>query len=81
MQLKRVRNTELCNYNSPASMELTLSSSMHMQPNTLTHEAFSSISTKFNPYFGWCCRLYVIKSCRCARECFMCTCVWLHVHA
>ena len=22
-----------------------------------------------------------IKSCRCARECFICTCVWLHVHA
>ena len=22
-----------------------------------------------------------IKSCRCARECFIYTCVWLHVHA
>ena len=22
-----------------------------------------------------------IKSCRCARECFICTCVWLYVHA
>ena len=22
-----------------------------------------------------------IKSCRHARECFICTCVWLHVHA
>ena len=22
-----------------------------------------------------------IKSCRCARECFICTSVWLHVHA
>ena len=26
---------------------------MHMQPNTCTNEAFSSTSTRFNPYFGW----------------------------
>ena len=24
-----------------------------MQPNTCTNEAFSSTSTRFNPYFGW----------------------------
>ena len=39
-----------------------------------------------NPYFGWCYYLqYVfipakvgIKFCRHARECFICTCIWLH---
>ena len=32
---------------------VTVSSSMHMQPKTCTNEAFSSTSTRFNPYFGW----------------------------
>ena len=26
---------------------------MHMQLNTCTNKAFSSTSTRFNPYFGW----------------------------
>ena len=32
---------------------ITVSSNMHMQPNTCTNETFSSTSTRFNPYFGW----------------------------
>ena len=31
-----------------------------MQPNTYTNEVFSSTSTRFNPYFSWCCHLYVL---------------------
>ena len=51
MQLKPVRNTEL--YATIIHQPVTFSSSMHMQPNTCTNEAFSSTSTRFNPYFGW----------------------------
>ena len=49
-----------------------------MYPNPCTNKAFSSTSTKFNPYFGWWyCFIYFIpakvgiKSCRCAREGFI----------
>ena len=41
---------------------ITVSSNVHMQPNTCKNEAFSSTSTRFNPYFGWCCCLYVYTS-------------------
>ena len=66
---------------------ITVSSNMHMQPNTCTNEAFSSTSTRFNSYTlaGVVAYMFLpakvgIKSCRCARECFIYTCVWLHVH-
>ena len=32
---------------------VTVSSSMHMQPNTCTNEVFSSTSTRFNPALLW----------------------------
>ena len=83
MQLKPVRNT--VNYVTIIHQPVTCSSSMHMQPNTCTNEAFSSTHVRFNPYFGWYKATTPakvgIKSCGCARECFICTCVWLHVHA
>ena len=48
------------------------------KPNACTNKTFSSISTRFNLYFGWCVlHTYFIpakvdiKSCRCARECFI----------
>ena len=57
----------------------------HILFNTCTNKAFSSTSTRFNPYVGWCYRLaiatYILyvpgkvgfKSFRYARECFICT--------
>ena len=51
--------TEL-QYETIMHQPVTVSSSMHMQPNIYTNEAFSSTSTRFNPYFGWCCRLYIL---------------------
>ena len=64
---------------------ITVSSNMHMQLNTCANEAFSSTSTRFNPLAGVVAYMFIpakvgTKSCRCARECFICTCVWLHVH-
>ena len=48
----------------------------HMQPNECTNKTFSSVSTSFILYIGWCYCLPAkvgIKSCRCTRECFICT--------
>ena len=39
---------------------VTVSSSMRMQPNTCANEVFPSTFTRFNPYFRWCCHLYVL---------------------
>ena len=56
------------------------------KPSACTNKAFSSTSTRFNPYFGWYkIILYMqntpakvgIKSCRCAREYFTCAYIWL----
>ena len=54
------------------------------KPSACTNKAFSSTSTRFNPYFGWCVlHIYFIpaivgiKLCRCATECYICTCIWL----
>ena len=80
MQLKPVKNTEL--YVTIIHQPVTVTSNMHVQPNRCTNEAFSSTSTRFNHFSSWCCFIPAkvgIKSCRCARECFICTCVWLHV--
>ena len=56
-----------------------------------THVAtFSNTSTRFNPYFGWCCRSHFtpskvgIKSCRCAREClilYMCLAICVRTNS
>ena len=65
---------------------------MHMQPNTCTK---THVQMKHSPAHlqdliptlaGVVAYMFIpakvgIKSCRCARECFICTCVWLHVHA
>ena len=43
-------------YNAPAcNCQLK-----HMQPNVCTNKEFSGSSTRFNPYFGWCYRLYIL---------------------
>ena len=61
---------------------------MHMQPNTCTNEAFSiaHLQDLIPTLAGVVAYMFMpakvgIKSCRCARESFICTCVWLHVHA
>ena len=77
-QLKPVRNSCVAIMHQPVTV------SSNMQPNACTNKAFSRTSTRFNPYFAWCYCLYIlyrIKSCRCARESLICTCIWLHVWA
>ena len=51
---------EILSYVTIIHQPVIVSSNMHMQPNTCTNEAFSSTSTRFNPKFGWFCRLYVL---------------------
>ena len=48
--------------------------------NTRTNKAFSSSYYLIPTLAGIIIPAKVgIKSCRCARECFICTCIWLHV--
>ena len=46
-QLEQVRNSYVAIMHQP----VTVNSSMY--PNACTNKAFSSTSTRFNPYFGW----------------------------
>ena len=50
MQLKPVRITKLCNYVTIIHLHLTFGSNILIQPNTYINKAFSSTSTRFNPY-------------------------------
>ena len=57
-QLKPVRNSNVAIMYQP----VTISSKMY--PNACTNTAFSSTSTRFNVYFGWCyhCILYTSQN-------------------
>ena len=56
-QLKSVRNSYVAIMHQPVTV------SSNMQPNACTNKAFSSTSTRFNPYFGWCYCFYTAERC------------------
>ena len=82
-QLKLIKNNYVTILHQPVTVSWITCSQMHV----CTNRAFSSKSIRFNHYIGWCYILLIyfipvkvrITSCRCARECFICTCLWLHV--
>ena len=52
MQLKPVRNTELCNCN-PAACNCYIVQTYTCNQTRVQMKEFSSTSTRFNPHFGW----------------------------
>ena len=71
-QIKPIRSRYVAIMYQP----VTVSSNMYC-----TNKAFSSTSTRLIPCLAthFIPAKVRIKSCRCARECFICTCIWLHV--
>ena len=65
---------------------ITVSSNMHMQPKHVQMKhSLAHLQDLIPILAGVVAYMFIpakvgIKSCRCARECFICTCVWLHVH-
>ena len=53
-QLEPVKNSYVAMIHQPVIV------SSNMQPNACTNKAFSSTSTKFNPYLGWSYHLYIL---------------------
>ena len=84
-----IKSKQTSNQPEPITRNLScISYCYNSKPNACINIAFPNTSTGFNYYFGWSILhtfiLYVpakvgIKSCRCARECFIYTCIWLWV--